>query len=288
MNPTVRLWTVVFFAMLLLGNGLVWHRILSARGNPGFYFLDVGQGDSTLIVFPSGAKVLTDAGPDAAVARQLENALPPGDRYIDVGIISHPQLDHFGGFRELIRRYTFGAIIINGRDADATDPTSEWFALRKQIAERRVPHIVAGAGDRITIAGDRIAILHPDKYFLGSAELNDTGIVELVEFGGLRALLAADIGFAAEDYLLRKFRLDADILKVGHHGSKYSTGEPFLKAVTPRAAVVSLGARNRFGHPTKETLDRLDRAGAKVFRTDTEGTVFLSVSGRTLRAESMR
>lgn len=251
----------------------LWHNIAFNRpmDTPQFYFLDVGQGDSELVVFPGNIKVITDAGPDRSVVTALEKALS-GDHYLDLAVISHPQLDHYNGFNYLLDHYTVGAFIINGRDAPP--PSKEWAALIAKIHAEHIPLLTLGAGDSIARDANRIEFLSPDSNFITSDELNDTGLVEYITAPPLTALFTADIGANVESYLVQKFNLVADILKVPHHGSKYSSSEPFLAAVQPKIEVIEVGAGNRYGHPAPETLIHLKNAVAtRLFRTDQNGTV---------------
>lgn len=251
----------------------VWQQILFVHptSHTELYFLDVGQGDSELLVLPGNVKILTDAGPDRTISRSLGKALSPSDRYIDLAIITHPQLDHFNGFNDLLHRYQFGAFLFNGRDESLE--SAEWRALLEKIEERNIPLIVLVAGDRVLYRDNRIRFLSPDNLWIQSAELNDTSLVEMVETPDFTALLTADIGFNVEEYLAKNFAVQADILKVGHHGSKYSSGKGFLLAVDPKLAVIEVGD-NRYGHPTEEALQRLATlTAAKIFRTDKNGTI---------------
>ncbi len=268
-------------ALLTVFDLFVWYEIFFRRParEPELHFLDVGQGDSELMVLPGGVQILTDAGPDRKVVSSLERVLSPGDRYIDLAVISHPQLDHFNGFNELLKRYDFGAFIVNGRSVELP----EWRALVGEIEKRKIPLIAMGAGDRIRHGESEVEILSPDLNWAGSGELNDTGLVELVKTPSWSALFTVDIGFNIEDYLLEKFDLRAEILKVGHHGSKYSSGEKFLEAVSPKLAVVGVGEGNRYGHPTPEALQRLQGSGAMVFRTDMDGTVSVLTENNVLK-----
>ena len=259
----------------------VWGNIVftKADSRPVFYFLDVGQGDSELIIFPGNVKIMTDAGPDQKVIKSLERATH-GDTYIDIGIISHLQLDHFNGFNYLLEKYKFGAFVINGRDD--TETAKEWPALLKKIKERNIPLITLRGGDGILYQSSSIAIISPNGDYLQSGEPNDTGFVELVKTGSARAIFTADIGANVEEYISKKFDISADILKVAHHGSKFSSSELFLVAVNPKIAVIEVGKNNVYHHPTKEALGRLGNAARNVFRTDENGTVKVVVVGNKL------
>lgn len=267
-NKTV----IAVIAALAALDTLVWVQIVSGapKNSEEIHFLDVGQGDAVLTLLPGGVKILTDAGPDSRVRRSLQEVLSTGRRYIDLAVISHPQTDHFGGFEELLRGYEFGAFIWNGRE---TNENPAWQELMDKIRERKIPLITVGKNDNIRIGNAVLQFLSPSRALLQSAELNDTALVQMLRTPSFGFLSAADVGLEVEKQLSRQYDLGADILKVGHHGSKYSSGEEFLADVRPRLAVISVGAGNRYGHPVPETLLRLKSAGAAVFRTDENGTV---------------
>ncbi len=273
--------TVIVFCALVVLDIAAWGTIFAARpGVPAIYFLDVGQGDSELVVFPGNVKILTDAGPDQKIVRSLENAIP-GERYIDLAVVSHVQKDHFGGFNDVLKHYRVGAFIVNGR-ADA-EAESEWNALLREIERQNIPLIVLGVGDAVRVGAARVDILSPDEDWIQSGAPNDTGLVEKITLPSLTALFTADTGFEIEKHLLgRGVDLRADILKVGHHGSKYSSSEEFLTAVRPAVAAIGVG-KNTYGHPARETLARLARFAKNVFRTDSDGTVKIEAYGRKLR-----
>jgi competence protein ComEC len=271
---------VIVLALLIALDGLLWFFIITElpAAEAHAYFLDVGQGDSELVVFSGNIKVMTDAGPDGKIIESLGKTMREGDRYIDVAIVSHPQLDHFNGFNYLLNNgYRFGVFVYNGRDDGRG--VKEWPALLKKISDNNIPLITLKNGDGIRTDNGRIDLLSPDKAFAQSAELNDTGFVELIKTPELRALFMADTGFNVEIFLMKsKKDIRAHVLKVGHHGSKFSSGTDFLRQVSPRVAVIEVGAKNHYGHPSKQALGRLaSSTDAAVFRTDQNGTVDVSV-----------
>lgn len=273
------------FSLLIGFNLFTWGAIVSRAHSAGLnmYFLDVGQGDSSLAILPGGVKVLIDGGPDKAVLDSLEKVLPPGDRYIDLVILTHPQLDHFGGLIDVLKRYQVGMFLHNGREGSA----DAWPYLKQVLEEKNISMFLLAEGDRIVHAGSRLNILSPNREFLKSKELNDTCIVAELISGGMKALFSADIGFNVEEYLIKKYDIDADVLKVGHHGSRFSSGKNFLSEVTPLLASVSSG-KNRYGHPTPAALNRLSSAGSEVYRTDQEGTIHLNINDGTIKAYSIK
>lgn len=276
----------IVLAVLVATDITIWSEVFAGvpPQTAAISFLDVGQGDSSLLELPGGIHIMTDAGPDSSVARSLEKVLGSGG-YIDIAVITHPELDHFNGFNYLVGKYDIGAFVVNGRDHPGS---RQWAELLEKIAARRMPLVILGAGDSIRHGQSRIDIISPSAQLAGSGELNDTGLVQKVRTPDFSALLAADIGSNVETYLRNSYDLVADILKVGHHGSKYSSGTSFLRAIQPRLAVVSVGARNNYGHPTPEALTRLAAAGIPVLRTDQRGTITVRREGGELKVFAYR
>jgi competence protein ComEC len=234
------------------------------------------------MAFPGGITMMTDAGPTDAVTHSLEKAVP-GRRYIDLAFITHPQADHFGGYDFVLDHYGVGAFLYNGRDDDPG--VTAWTSLKSKIAAKHIPLITLSAGDRIHYKNDEVDILSPNSEFDESAELNDTGLVEMIRTEHFRALFAADIGFNVEDWLVANIKdFRADILKVPHHGSKYSSGDALLRAVDPAVAIIEVGAKNVYGQPGAATLARLaSSTRAEIFRTDKNGNIEVHSEGGMLK-----
>ena len=275
----------ILLAALVVADGAAWFQIFTAGPprNSSISFLDVGQGDSSFLELAGGVRVMTDAGPDSSVTKSLQRVLPQGNRSIDLAIVTHPELDHFNGFNYILEHYRIGAFIVNGRDHPGS---KQWAELLQKITAKNIPLITLGAGDSIRYGENRIDILSPNAQFVASSELNDTSLVQKVRTPDFTALLTADTGMNVEDYLRGRYGpavLAADILKIGHHGSKYSSGPAFLRAVHPALAAISVGARNTYGHPTPDTLGRLAAADILVFRTDQRGTITVRRVGGQLR-----
>lgn len=297
-NPIV----LVMLATIIFADIFVWYQLFVSReffGNVPAnvareYFLDVGQGDSELVVFPGNIKVLTDAGPTDAVVGNLQNALPSGDSYIDLAIISQPSLADFNGFNFILDHYRIGAFAYNGRDADAD--WSAWNELKTKIKAKGIPFITLGRGDKIEIGAARdgahseLDVLSPNPAFAQSADLADTGLVELLKTPGFRTLLAANIGFNVEDWLMANDTigagLHADILKVSDHGSTHASGDEFLSAIDPKVAVIETGGKGAAGIPASSTLARLaSSTNALVLRTDRNGRVEIYPQDGKLKIE---
>ena len=270
-NKTVFLIVVLFLAL----DVLVWKTIIFVKSsdNLEIYFLSVGQGDSELAILPGGIKVLIDGGPNNKILDDLALILPPTDRYIDLVINSHPHPDHFIGLINVLKNYKVGAFIYNGRDGGIP----AWQELLKIIDANKVPKLVLAADDKIHYQDSEFDIISPDNNFVSKKDLNETSLVTLLKDKTFKALFVGDIGVKLEKYLADKYDLKVNVLKVGHHGSKYSSSDNFLAEASPQITGIEVG-KNSYGHPTKETLARLASIGAQVYRTDADGTIKLLVA----------
>jgi competence protein ComEC len=241
-------------------------------------FLDVGQGDAILIGLGNGAQVLIDGGPpNGRLVAALGALLPPTDRTIEFVVLTHPELDHYGGLIELLRRYEVGLFAETGVAKDIEG----YRTLLREVGERNVLRARLRAGDRIRYGARTFTVLSPDRERVHARETNDTSAVVAFEADGARFLFTGDISAGVERALSKELS-PFDVLKVSHHGSKLSSTAEFLGAVRPTLALIGVG-KNPYGHPTKEVLARLEAAGARVYRTDRDGTVTVRVEGGTLR-----
>jgi competence protein ComEC len=257
---------------LVLCNILVFARINSLRTDSStsqIYFLDVGQGDSEMIGV-KGTSFLIDGGPDRSAIYSLDKILPSIRRYIDVVFLTHPNADHLNGIREILKSYDVGVFIY--AEAQINDPTLKEFL--ESAAERSVPMIGLAAGDRVRYVGSEITVLSPETNRKTPKDINDLSLVLLLKTDFGRALFTGDIGSETEQNLIKEYNVAAEVLKVGHHGSKYSSSRAFLEAVRPLAVVIEVG-KNAYGHPSIEVLKRIEAVGAKTYRTDETGAIRL-------------
>lgn len=240
-------------------------------------FLDIGQGDATLIRDPSGATALVDAGPDRDLASTiLDNR---GVHRIDVAVITHPDLDHIGGMTEVVKDHTVGRLVLPV--ADERTPL-----LKELVDEAKARGVTlerVKRGDRYSLGTALIEVVQAEA--AGESD-NDASTVMRVTTGEFSALLAADIEEEAEQALLAKGSVRSTVLKVPHHGGAKSADKKFLEAVGARVAVISVGARNRYGHPTAKALNRLRAVGSEVYRTDRHGGVTIVTDGRTMEVKT--
>ncbi len=251
----------------------VWQAVFAQRVEDKIKidFFDVGQGSAILIDAPNGNQALIDGGPSGAILNKLGEALPFSDRKIELVILTHPDSDHLSGLIEVLRRYEVGQILETG----IADSSAEYQVWNDLIEAKNVPVVFARAGQAIKIADNLIIeILYPLDKISGQnfKNTNNTSIVSKLFYGKNILLFTGDAEGAVENPLLFSGAdLRADILQVAHHGSKNSTSNEFLAAVAPQIAVIQVGAKNRYGHPAQELLDRLK--GVEIFRTDQDGDV---------------
>lgn len=230
------------------------------------YFLDVGQGDSEFIILPGGVNILVDGGlPNGRALEEIGRILPFTDRYIDLVVMSHPQLDHFGGLIDVMERYEIGTFLYSGRKGEA----SALAELEEIINEDNIHHIVLEKGDRIRYGEYVIEILSPEKE--RSEEINDDSLVLMLNADNSTFLFTGDIGPEVEKELIEELG-DIDVLKVAHHGSKQSSSEDFLHVARPRVSVIEVG-ENNYGHPDEEVIEKLENVGSRIYRTDRDGTI---------------
>lgn len=252
--------------------------------------LDVGQGDAILITTPAGRQILVDGGPSpAALGAALAREMPFWDRSLDLLILTHPDEDHVAGLAEALARFRVGAWLDNGRASD--EPL--YLQCLAALEAEGVPRQVVAAGDRLDMEqGIALQVLHPPRGPLPAAidGDNEASVVLRLNWGEADFLLTGDVGAAAEASLLASGQpLDADVLKVAHHGSGSSTARAFLEAVGPRFAVISVGLNNRFKHPDPGLLERLGAVpDLAVLRTDQAGTVEFITDGARLWVQTQR
>lgn len=246
---------------------LFWRQM--PDGNLHVVFCDVGQGDAILVVY-NNTQLLVDGGPGGeGVLKCLESHMPFWDRRIEVLVVTHGEKDHAGGLDDVAARYEVGVVVDNGVASGEEN-------YRRLVAEAGEKMKILGKGDRVKAGPIEVEILGTIKAAENGEEinLNSGSLVGMLAFGKLKVLLAGDIGEQEELALVKEGVIKgADVLKVAHHGSKFSSSEAFLEAVSPRLAVISVGKDNRFGHPAAETLRRIDMVRASLKRTDIDGEV---------------
>lgn len=240
------------------------------------WFFDIGQGDSILIDTPDQRQILIDGGPDETVLTRLNQALPVTDKEIDLVILTHNHSDHLTGVNAVLRHYRVGKIWISG----AIHTTDTYRRFLELIKERSIPTEVAATGARVDFGSLSGLVLYPltEQTGVRPDDQNALSVVTFWQYGRITFLLTGDAGVAQEKELLSRGLLrPVDILKVGHQGSKTSSSQEFIETIKPKIAVIFAGKENQFGHPHAEVVERLKQSGAKILRTDQDGTIRFSI-----------
>jgi competence protein ComEC len=244
--------------------------------------LDVGQGDAILVEGGQGGRLLVDGGPDPdRLLVALDARLPPWDRRIDLLVLTHPHEDHVAGLALLLARYRVGRTFEPGM----IGPGPGYRAWQAALDRLGLHPDALATGDRFGLDEIRFRVLWPDRGAVprqpadGGTAINNVSIVLLGEVGRQRFLLAGDIEEGIDPTLVARGLPRVDLLKIAHHGSRTSSTGPFLDAVRPRVAIASAGAGNPYGHPNPATLERVAARGARVLRTDRNGSVEVTLDG---------
>lgn len=258
----------LIFCIALFISGLLIEDIF-IRQKSKAVFCDVGQGDGALINLGK-EQILIDGGPDNKFVGCIGKYMPYFDRTIEYLIISHPDKDHFVGAVEILRRYNIEKVFLNGDESEI--PEYKEFL---KLAQGKL--IVADKDSDFKIGKAKIDFIHLGKY----KNSNDNSLIFRFEYGAKSVLFTGDASVKVEKELIEKYHdlnndLNHDILKLGHHGSKTSSAEEFLRAVNPELAIISVGADNKFGHPSYRVIKRLERLGIKYKRTDEVGNIIIN------------
>jgi competence protein ComEC len=248
-------------------------------------FLDVGQGDCSLLQLPDGNDVLIDGGIPEMGGTVVKALKQRGVKALDLVIMTHPHADHVGGLHAVFQAFPVRLVLDSGMIAGSrayrdvlTDISNRGFALK--LAEVGMTKHYGPVG---------LEVLAPVKPFLKGtrSDINNASIVTRWTYGEVALLETGDAEQETIDLLLkRQANLQAQILKVPHHGSRYTSSASFLAAVHPEIAVISAGLHNDYHHPHKAALDRLARSGAKVYVTATEGTITVTTDGHRIDVQT--
>jgi len=273
------------WAVLGLGcaNLFVW-LALAESGRQKFTevrFFDVGQGDAAFVQTARGTQIIIDGGPGNSALEKLGRAMPFYDRQIDWMILSHPDSDHLSGLLAVLENYRVDNIVWSGIGKDS-DECRQW---ERAIAEEGARVFEVSAGDKFNLDGAVVVeILAPETESAGAKEKsNNLSTAARIVHKNRAFLFAGDIDAKKEALIFAANPdLRADVLKIAHHGSKYSANEEFTAGLAIAAAVVSCGKENRYGHPHPETLDLLKKYGIKILRTDENGDIVFRTDGEQI------
>jgi len=264
----------VTLAVLGIGALLSWSAAFSTPdGRLHLHILDVGEGNAALIVTPGGSQVLIDGGPDPTrLLPSLGRAMPFWDHRVEWVVVTRLAASHLTGLVPVLERYEVGGIIA----PPGTGHGSAYQAWSTQIAQQHIPQTKGHDGQQLVLGkGAILEILHPP---VGS---DDDSLLLRLQWNRNCFLLAQGLGEKEEAAVLQRYRdLACTVLIAGRNGSKHATTAPFLDSVRPGLVVIPVGAKNRFGHPAPEMLDRVTRAGTRILRTDQRGDIEITVDGQ--------
>ncbi|MBP9836919.1 MAG: MBL fold metallo-hydrolase [Candidatus Pacebacteria bacterium] len=276
-----------FVLFIILFGFLSWQNQTSANSGDDLLtvaFLDVGQGDAIFIETPDGVQMLIDGGAGNAVLRELSKQMPISDRDLDIVLATHSDKDHIGGLVDVLERYEVENIITSNNKNDTTVSEAFDLAVSKEEADLKM----VSTGYQLALgASTSLMIFSP----LGDAsnwETNTASIVAMLRYDDTEFMLTGDAPISIEEYLVKTYGtdLESEVLKLGHHGSRTSSGENFLDNVKPKYGIVSAGKDNTYGHPHSEVVENLQKRNISILNTADDGTiVFKSDGNRVWREE---
>lgn len=254
-----------------------------ASGNLTVHFLDVGQGDSILLEHGDDT-MLIDAGEIGKGDTVAADIKGEDITSLDYVVATHPHSDHIGGMSVILNDFPIGHFL----DSGYAYTTKTYEDMLSTIDKKNIPFSTPKRGEKIDFSsGIDVQVLNPGSTFF-TDDVNQNSIVLKVTDGSVSFLLMGDAGIEAENQIMKDgYDVNADILKVGHHGSRTASGASFISAVSPEISVIELGAGNDYGHPHKETLDRLQKV-SKVYRTDLNGTITITTDGSTYSVSTQK
>ena len=244
--------------------------------------MDVGQADAALI-YSNGCSAMIDAGLSSSVNDIAKDLKCADIKDIDALLITHLHMDHAGALAKIAMSFPIDNLIIPNRDSTAEAMPTVNEAEKRVVAEKgRV--FTATEGMNFDIGEFEITVL---AYFPDAKNENDRSVITMAKIGDKKFLFTGDAEKATEaDVLAEKLNIDCDVLKVGHHGSKSSSSEEFLKAASPEYAAISVGKDNSYSHPNSKTLASLRNCGAKIYRTDRDGDISFFVENSDIRVST--
>ncbi|WP_121615196.1 helix-hairpin-helix domain-containing protein [Virgibacillus halodenitrificans] len=243
------------------------------------HFIDVGQGDGILIETPNGKNILIDAGRKSAGQKVVDYLAKSGVKSIDLMVATHPDADHIGGLIDVLEQVPVKKVLDSGK----THTSQTYMEYLNLIDQKNIPMTVPNAGDFISLDNDlKIQVLNSTN---SSSDNNESSIVLKLTDGKVKYLLTGDAGADNEAWMLPRYDLSAQILKVGHHGSNTSTTQAFVNEVKPEIGILSYG-KNNYGHPDSGVVNRLKKAGTGLYSTMESGDISVISNGIAYKANA--
>ena len=254
----------------------------SASGALTAHFIDVGQGDSILLTC-GGQSALIDSGTADYADTVISYLKNHGVSRLNLAVATHPHSDHIGAMSKILGAFPADKFLL----PNAVNNTTSFETLLNTLNQKKIPTEYAQKGSHYTIGEASLTVLSPPKNFV-TDDLNNYSLVFLVEYQGVRLLLCGDAQKEMEQKMIDDGLQAVDILKVGHHGSDTASSKKFLDVAAPIAAVISVGEGNPYGHPSQNVLSRLTDIGTKVYRTDQQGNIVITVQGGDFHVDTGR
>ena len=281
-KPYFKKLVVIIMIVILIANSCIY---VQNHGKMIIYFIDVGQGDSTLIRTAKNKTILIDGGGsenssfDVGEKTLLPYLLDRKITVLDYVVISHFDTDHCGGILYLMEHTKVKNIIISKQGKES----SNYNKFKNIVLDKGISVIFVKKGDKIKIDNETyMDVLFPSNNFISDNILNNNSIVTKVCYNNFSVLFTGDVEEIAENEICREYyttdKLKANILKVAHHGSKTSSTAEFIKMVKPQIALIGVGEKNRFGHPNDGVIQRLKNINTKIYRTDKMGEIVIQIN----------
>ncbi|MFA4930523.1 MAG: MBL fold metallo-hydrolase [Patescibacteria group bacterium] len=261
--------------ILILSNLVTWCNIGVIWAGPNsnaITFLDIGQGDATILQTNYSHQIIIDGGPDSTILEKLDHYLPINDKEIELMILTHPHSDHLTGLLYILENYQVNYLVYTNVAYD----NQQYLHFQEIIKNKPTQVITATAGQKIIF--DQIItldILYPDSSPAKNLDINDTSIAIKISTPKQTILMMGDLSARIETKLIKQYgnTLNSHILKTGHHGSRSATSPTFLDYVQPEFAIISCGIDNQYHHPHPETIENLANKNITIKRTDTDGDI---------------
>ena len=248
--------------------------------NLQFHFIDVGQGDSSLIITPKGKTILIDAGDEAHAKKVLSYVREQGIEKLDLVIATHPDADHIGGMDKVIKNFDIDVFAM----PDVSAKTNQYKQIQRELKAKKMKTTRLYQGDEVQIDDDiDFEILSPVK---GKKydDTNEYSIVAKIVYKDTSFILMGDATMENEvDIINNVLDIDIDVLKLGHHGSSTSSSDYFITKTSPKIAIISCGKNNKYGHPHQEVMRVLKKHGVTPYRTDEMGDIVITSDGKEIK-----
>lgn len=244
------------------------------------HYINVGQGDASLLLFDDGSAVVIDAGTESSAERLCGYLRHYGIETVRYLFLTHPHEDHIGGAAALLRSFQVETLVVNAALGSGT----VWQDFCEARSESGCTNVIAEVAMTFSCGSGQIEVLGPRKRY---EDENDNSLYLRVTYGDTVFLFTGDAGISAElDMILSGTNLSCDVLKLAHHGSSSATSSALLQCASPTYAIASCGKYNTYGHPDSGVLDALEAAGVSVFRTDTMGDIIIFSNGTAVEKQA--